>query len=204
MDTKIFWEIIEQTKINVGFGDGSEEDYDAFKMDLINRLAKLELPEIIKWGNIFTEYHKLSYKRKLWAAAYIFGSGGCSDDWFEYFRDWLIVQGKSIFMNALKDPDSLAEVEETKKCDPFFEEIRNVDSSAYCEKLGLTELIENDEYDFDYDAFDLESERYKLSDEEKKALASEIVYDDNIDINWSYDELNSLLPKLYKIWGSGL
>ncbi|EKC76209.1 hypothetical protein LEA_04821 [human gut metagenome] len=36
---------------------------------------------------------------------------GCSDDGFIDFRAWLIAQGKEVYMNALRDPDTLADIE---------------------------------------------------------------------------------------------
>ena len=46
---------------------------------------------------------------KLWAAAYVM-NGGCSDDGFRYFRDWLISEGRALFERAVKDPDALSAV----------------------------------------------------------------------------------------------
>ena len=37
-------------------------------------------------------------------------NGGCSDDGFRYFRDWLISEGHPVFEAALANPDSLAEL----------------------------------------------------------------------------------------------
>jgi uncharacterized protein DUF4240 len=48
-----------------------------------------------------------SYDWRLWGAAYL-ARGGCSDDTFDYFREWLIAQGRETFEMALADPDSLA------------------------------------------------------------------------------------------------
>jgi hypothetical protein len=45
----------------------------------------------------------------LWAAAYLI-NGGCSDDGFEYFRCWLIAQGRQVFEQSRAAPDSLAEL----------------------------------------------------------------------------------------------
>ena len=36
--------------------------------------------------------------------------GGCSDDGFEYFRGWLIAQGREVFERSVADPDSLADL----------------------------------------------------------------------------------------------
>jgi hypothetical protein len=46
---------------------------------------------------------------KLWGAAYL-ANDGCSDDGFLYFRAWLVTQGKDVFEQVCKDPDSLADV----------------------------------------------------------------------------------------------
>ena len=37
-------------------------------------------------------------------------NGGCSDDGFDYFRGWLLVQGREVFERAVADPDGLADV----------------------------------------------------------------------------------------------
>ncbi|WP_326565950.1 DUF4240 domain-containing protein [Amycolatopsis rhabdoformis] len=50
-----------------------------------------------------------SYRSSLWAAAYLV-NGGCSDDGFDYFRGWLLTQGREVFTRAVADPDSLADV----------------------------------------------------------------------------------------------
>jgi hypothetical protein len=44
--------------------------------------------------------------------------GGCSDDGFDYFRGWLLAQGKDAFERALRDPDSLADrIEEMEEAE---------------------------------------------------------------------------------------
>lgn len=48
-----------------------------------------------------------SYRPGLWAAAYLI-NGGASDDGFDYFRGWLISQGREVFEQAVTDPDTLA------------------------------------------------------------------------------------------------
>jgi uncharacterized protein DUF4240 len=61
----------------------------------------------VEFEGHFTELRAESYSWELWGAAYLM-NGGCSDDGFEYFRAWLIAQGREIFETALKDPDTLA------------------------------------------------------------------------------------------------
>lgn len=60
-----------------------------------------------------------SYTGDLWAAAYII-NGGCSDDWFEYFRSWLVAQGETVYTNALRAPETLQDAARPgAECEPL-------------------------------------------------------------------------------------
>jgi hypothetical protein len=184
MDIKTFWKIIDSARKE---NDGWEDMYEP----LVNRLAKLEGNEILLWQNIFDEYQRLSYKNKLWAAAYVI-NGGCSDDGFDYFRGWLMAQGKKIFLNALKEPDSLTKVEAVEE-DVEYEDIFGVAADAYFKKMEVN--------DSNYDLFYAELKKYPLPDELKKEMISEIEYAQDIDIEWdneNEDDLKKLLPELCK------
>jgi hypothetical protein len=67
----------------------------------------MSLDEIVAFQELFWKMHSDSYTWALWGAAYLI-NGGCSDDGFDYFRGWLICQGRGVFESALRDPDSLA------------------------------------------------------------------------------------------------
>ena len=103
MDHSMFWRIIQTAK------DGAQGDQDK-QLDLI-REALIQLPaeSIIAFDHIMDEYRALSYRRDLWAAATIINAG-CSDDGFDYFRAWLIAQGRRVFESALQNPETLHEV----------------------------------------------------------------------------------------------
>jgi hypothetical protein len=103
MEHATFWEIIQTAN------DSAQGNQDT-QIDLI-REALLQLPpeEIYDFDRIMLDYHALSFRRDLWAAAYII-NGGCSDDGFEYFRLWLIGQGQKVFEAALQKPESLVEI----------------------------------------------------------------------------------------------
>jgi hypothetical protein len=58
-----------------------------------------------------------AYTWDLWGAAWVL-LDGASDDAFDFFRCWLIGQGREVFEGALHDPDSLAEL-----LDDFDEEL---------------------------------------------------------------------------------
>ena len=95
-----FWQRIDQTRT-----DDPYEHSDS----LAARLTELPIDEILSFGAHWRTMHIRAYSWNLWGAAYLI-NGGCSDDGFEYFCDWLILQGEAIFKAALNDPDSLAEI----------------------------------------------------------------------------------------------
>ncbi|EKE69452.1 hypothetical protein B3C1_15112 [Gallaecimonas xiamenensis 3-C-1] len=74
-----------------------------------------------------------SYRWDLWGAAYLI-NGGCSDDGFDYFRDFLISEGKEVFESALAHPDSLSSLAELE--DAELEDFRYVIGEAYEQLVG--------------------------------------------------------------------
>jgi hypothetical protein len=95
-----FWEHIRATK---------RKDSDAHVERLTKRLAKLKPEEILDFDHWWHLMMGEAYHWNLWGAAYLI-NGGCSDDGFEYFRDWLILQGRDVFQAAVSNPDTLADV----------------------------------------------------------------------------------------------
>lgn len=95
-----FWDHIEAA---------SRDDAEAQVEKLVDRLADLPPDEIIDFAYWWQTKLCESYGRSLWGAAYLI-NGGCSDDGFQYFREWLLLQGRDVFQAAVADPDSLAEV----------------------------------------------------------------------------------------------
>jgi hypothetical protein len=181
MDSKQFWKFIDDAKESAG---GWEEMY----APLVEMLSKLSDKEIVQWGQIFDLYQKLSYKDRLWAAAYVI-NGGCSDDGFDYFRGWLTAQGKDVFLSALSDPDSLVELEPECEEAAEFEDMLSVSTYAYFKKHNLKQ---------EYGRYDKECDKHPLSAEEIVTIESEIVYAEETDFDWSRDEnlLKKIVPRL--------
>ncbi|MGX6608084.1 DUF4240 domain-containing protein [Micromonosporaceae bacterium Da 78-11] len=109
--------------------------------DVIEKMTELlaELPpaEIAAYQQPLWDLMARSYRDKLWAAAYVV-NGGASDDGFDYFRGWLIAQGRAVFEQAITDPDSLAghpeiaeDVDEVEA-----EDMLNVVHNAYRQATG--------------------------------------------------------------------
>ena len=98
-----FWQFVEAAKAKA---DGNTEARVDALRDVLSGLGPAELQS---FQNHYDRLICLAYRWDLWGAAYII-NGGCGDDGFRYFRDWLISEGKSVFEAALKDPDSLADL----------------------------------------------------------------------------------------------
>ena len=181
MNINQFWEIIEAAK------EKAQGDLDAQVAQMTAALDQLDAEEILAWQQMFNEYQRLSYKSKLWAAAYII-NGGCSDDGFDYFRGWLTAQGRNVFLAALRDPDSLADLVEVEEGEAEFEDMLGAASSVYLKKLNLGR---------DYARFHKDLKGHPLSDSDKTTMLAEIRYQADIDEDWHDDEeLKKQLPRL--------
>lgn len=97
MSEEYFWDTINQTIIT------SKKNYQLQCQLLTQLLETKPNTEIIKFNNTFLALMANSYNYRLWEAAYAL-NGGCGDDAFEYFRSWLIGQGKNKFYWTLKFP----------------------------------------------------------------------------------------------------
>jgi hypothetical protein len=63
---------------------------------LLKDPASRPAEEIVAAQQVLWDLMAESYTNPLWAAAYVI-NGGCSDDGFDYFRGWLIAQGREVF-----------------------------------------------------------------------------------------------------------
>ena len=99
-----FWNIIEQAK------SLAENDIEQRPVALKQILMGQTAEQIQRFEQIYREKLLEAYRWELWGAAYVI-QGGCSDDSFDYFRDFLISEGQQIFAQALKSPDDLAHID---------------------------------------------------------------------------------------------
>jgi len=98
------------------------------------RLEALSEDEIISFEQHFRQLMAESYRWDLWGAAYIV-NGGCSDDSFEYFRAWLISQGRRYYEKCLADPEAVGS-RASKDGDTEDEEFMYCAFEAFKEKTG--------------------------------------------------------------------
>lgn len=135
-----FWYLIEKTKKE------SKGNYDLQCELLTNYLSEKTANEIILFDRTFNMLMAKSYKYNLWEAAYAL-NGGCSDDCFEFFRTWLIAQGKNKFYRTVHNPRLLF----------FFgvkELIQNYEGAFFCAKDAYRSKTAMDLYtynDINYD-----------------------------------------------------
>ena len=108
-----FWDLIDQARVS-----GASCAECATELEQI--LGKLSSAEIEAFARAQEDLLRASYSWDLWGAAFVI-NGGCSDDGFDYFRGWLMLQGRDVWGAALKDPESLADV--------------SVDGDAQCEDV---------------------------------------------------------------------
>ncbi|MFE7105083.1 DUF4240 domain-containing protein [Streptomyces sp. NPDC057575] len=111
MDETEFWELIDGTRTAAG---GDPEDQADL---LVERLVRLDPDAVLDFARHFEARFNRAYRWDLWGAAAVL-LGGASDDAFDFFRCWLIGQGREVFEGALHDPDGLADL-----LDDFDEEI---------------------------------------------------------------------------------
>ncbi|PHQ52641.1 polymerase [Streptomyces cinnamoneus] len=102
MDETEFWELIDTAR------DAAEETPDQADV-LVESLTQLEPEDVLDFARHFESRYNRAYLWDLWGAAAVL-LNGASDDVFDYFRCWLIGQGREVFEGAVHDPDQLAEL----------------------------------------------------------------------------------------------
>jgi hypothetical protein len=100
-----YWKLLGKARDNASDNSDIESVAQAMKAELLN----LTPEEIVSAEQIYSTLAARAYTANLWGAAYLI-NGGCSDDGFDYFRGWLIGNGKDVYEKALADPDSLADI----------------------------------------------------------------------------------------------
>lgn len=123
LDEDKFWAIIENNKSN----SESEDDY---YQGLIKLLSEYDADTILQFGIRTRVLERMAHNADLWRAAHILKSG-CTDDAFEAFKRWLIIQGREVFESAIQDPDSLCQYDFNDDWDFDFEKLADVHIEAF-------------------------------------------------------------------------
>jgi hypothetical protein len=111
VDADQFWALIDDARSRAE----DPADGDAVAAQAIVLLSALPPGQIIAADRVLSGLTAASRLMSLWAAGYVI-NGGCSDDGFDYFRGWLIMQGRQVLAEAMADPDSLASLQLVQAC----------------------------------------------------------------------------------------
>jgi hypothetical protein len=128
LDEAGFWKFIEATKAASDGNSGKQAKL------LSDKLAEMSFAEIFAFSDWYDKFRDLARRCDLWAAAYII-EGGCDDDDFTDFQAWLVSQGEKIFHDALRDPETLADIVHVDDA-VCVEELSHVYWRAYEKKTG--------------------------------------------------------------------
>lgn len=99
IDDPLFWKLIEDASNNAPTSS-------AFAHSLKEELIRFSSMEICRFQQLLMQRYSELASWDLWAFAYI-ARGGCSDDAFDYFKYWIIAQGKATFEAATSGVDCL-------------------------------------------------------------------------------------------------
>jgi hypothetical protein len=132
MDETEFWELVDDAR------EASEGDPEEQADLLVDRLAQLDPDSVLDFARHFESRYNRAYRWDLWGAAWVL-LDGASDDAFDFFRCWLIGQGRHVFEGAVHDPDSLAELldEFDEEIDGDGEELGYAADEAYEQLTGV-------------------------------------------------------------------
>lgn len=173
LDETIYWNIVDSSVKNT-------KNQDAQERFLVKEIEKLTPKQMIGFRLRTDKLLYDTYNSEMWCAGYIM-NGGCSDDGFEYFRNWIIARGKETYYKAKENPDSLISefVEGEEYYD--FESFWYVALTAFENKTGK-EL-----YDYISDDFKTNEGNYP-----------------NFEFTWKEEEpetMKAICPKLFtKMW----
>lgn len=172
MDKQQFWRVIDFAH------QQAKGDERLFENLLIKSLGQYSPEEIIEFECLLEQQLLAADDFKVMAAQKII-EGSVTDDSYLYFRCWLISQGKSVFEEALRNPDSLASID-TEGVVAEFEPLLYVATQAYKNKTGKQE----------------EDESFPRGVASKRGLN----YDSSTGTkgkDWTEEQLPTLLPKLW-------
>lgn len=140
LNEDLYWAIIDKSLKNTTNQD-DQEQY------LINEIGNLTPKQIIGFRLRTDKLLYDTYNSDMWCAGYIM-NGGCSDDGFEYFRNWIISRGKTTYYNTKQNPDNLISEVNSELEIYDFESFWYVALEAFNQKTGkdLYDYIDNENF----------------------------------------------------------
>ncbi|MGL6074966.1 MAG: DUF4240 domain-containing protein [Fimbriiglobus sp.] len=127
MTEETFWALISESKKGT-------EDQGEHCEKLTELLTRFKAKEIVKFSKLLHGFMATAYTYEMLAMATIVNSG-CSDDGFDYFLAWVVLQGQEFYEEALRDVDSAGK-RVKKDLEAEAEELLTVADDAYLEVKG--------------------------------------------------------------------
>lgn len=168
-----FWTLIEQAK------DAYGQDQSASAYWLREQLLAMGPEQALNFHRIMDGYMKLADKYGVWNAASLIQANGYYSNHFWGFRAWLIAQGRTTYLAALKNPDSLADVPVYQNC--RFEDLLYVGDMAYKRLTGR--MIDN--------AIEPAAQQQLIAE-----LRQDITYGTGVEYPYKWAEVTAYLPRL--------
>ena len=173
MNKEMFWQLIDESK------EACKDNIKGMAKYLEERLASLSLDEAKSFCGIYDTYHKAANKEGIISIAHLMNHEMLTDDGFTDFRNWLIAQGKEIYLETMKNPEILAE----KAGEP-------IEGWYEFELLGYVGMRVVEQKTGDY-----KQSVVQLPEEELKSILDEIEYGEYADKDLSIEELKEAFPK---------
>ena len=173
MNKEMFWQLIDESK------EACKDNIKGMAKYLEGRLSSLSLDEAKSFCGIYDTYHKAANKEGIISIAHLMNHEMLTDDGFTDFRNWLISQGKEIYIETMKNPEILAE----KAGEP-------IEGWYEFELLGYVGMRVVEQKTGDY-----KQSVVQLPEEELKSILDEIEYGEYADKDLSIEELKEAFPK---------
>lgn len=140
LDEDLYWIIIDKSLKN----NSNQDDQEQF---LIREISNLTPRQMVGFRLRTDKLLYDTYNSDMWCAGYIM-NGGCSDDGFEYFRNWVISRGRNTYYQAKQNPDNLINAIDENLEMYDFESFWYVALEAFKQKTGkdLYDYIDNENF----------------------------------------------------------
>lgn len=187
MTRESFWNYVSEAQNNTK--NGSEMlNY------LTEKLSKETDETIFSFGIIIDELMLESYNEKLWCASYLI-NGEDSEEFFDFFRLWLISQGKDVYEEILKNPDNLIKYVKTPEEDGFASDLYENEDFFFVaiDAFRIKNSLEDFEEAFEkyLEVFDEYKEKLNYQDEDYPKLK----------FSWNKKVPNSMKKECPKLFG---
>ena len=121
MKKEQFWQIIDETNRSM-----QDHDQETYFCRIVEALLHREREDILDWQEILNEYGRAAYQSDLWDKSLELGIHS-EEEGFSSFRLWLVSRGKDVYLNVLRNPQTLEALVQTCE-EPHFEKL---DYAAY-------------------------------------------------------------------------